>query len=274
MIYSTYFGGGNDRPDIATAVAADTSGNCYVTGFTNAADFPTVKPLQTFVGPTDVFVAKFDPGGTPRYSTHFGGNADDEGMGIAVDKVGNAYVTGETESLQFPTTAGALSRSCVAVGTRGPMRQVCQGGDSFVFKLSADGSTLIYSTYLNGVGFETGRSIAVDGDGSAYVTGFTGSSDFPVIDALQSKFGGGKYDAFVIKLNPNGSALEYSTYLGGLGDEGGYGIAVDHAGNAYVAGYTNSSNFPTKSTIRNKGKRAFNESRDVFVTRIASKNSK
>jgi Beta-propeller repeat len=271
LVYSTYFGGGNDRPDIGTAVATDSAGNAYVTGFTNAVDFPTVKPMQRFAGPTDVFVAKFDPSGSPVYSTYLGGNADDQGMGIAVDSAGSAYITGETESIQFPTTNGALSRSCVAVSTRGPMRQVCQGGEGFIAKLSADGSSLVYSTYLNGVGFETGRSIAVDAAGNAYVTGFTGSSDFPAVDPLQGKFGGGKYDAFVLKLNPSGSALDYSTFLGGRGDEGGYGIAVDGAANAYVVGYTDSSNFPTKRPMRSRGRPMPGDSRDVFIARIAGK---
>lgn len=268
LIYSTYYGGGNDRPDIATAVATDSVGNAYVTGFTNAADFPTIKPIQQFAGPTDVFIAKLGPTGSPIYSTPLGGNADDEGMGIAVDSSGNVYITGETESIQFPTTAGALSRSCVVVSTRGPMRQICQGGEGFVTKLKADGSSLVYSTYLNGVGFETGRSIAVDASGSAYVTGFTGSSDFTTVNPLQSTFGGGKYDAFVLKLNPSGSALEFSTFLGGRGDEGGYGIAVDRAANAYVLGYTDSPNFPTKGLMR---RHTPVNSRDVFITRIASK---
>jgi hypothetical protein len=238
-----------------------------VTGFTNAVDFPTVKPIQRFAGPTDVFVAKLSPTGSPIYSTHLGGNADDQGMGIAVDNSGSAYITGETESIQFPTTAGALSRSCVAVSTRGPMRQICQGGEGFIAKLSPDGTSLIYSTYLNGVGFETGRSIAVDAAGSAYVTGFTGSSDFAVVNPLQSAFGGGKYDAFILKLNPSASALEFSTFLGGRGNEGGYGIAVDRAANVYVVGYTDSSNFPTKNPMR---RRTPGDSRDVFITRIAS----
>jgi hypothetical protein len=271
LIYSTYLGGGNGRPDIGTSIAADSAGNAYVTGFTNALDFPTVHPIQPFVGPTDVFVAKFDPGGKPVYSTFLGGNADDEGMGIAVDAAGSAYVTGETESLKFPTTEGAFSRSCVAVPTRGQMREICLGGDAFVSKLSPDGSALVYSTYLNGSRFEVGRSIAVDAAGNAYVTGFTGSPDFPSVDPLQKNFGGGKYDAFVLKLNPSGSAPVYSTYLGGSGDEGGYGIAVDSAGNAYVTGYTDSPDFPTRKPLRNGAPKDSGGYRDAFITKISDK---
>lgn len=272
LIYSTYLGGGNDRPDSGTAIAVDSAGCAYVTGFTNSSDFPTVKPLQPFRGPTDVFVAKLNPSGSALiYSTHLGGGADDEGMGIAVDASGNAYVTGHTESLNFPTTAGALSTGCVAIPVPIPIGNICSGGDAFISKVSPDGSTLVYSTYLNGRSFEVGRSIAVDSAGSAYVTGFTGSPDFPAVNPVQKAFGGGDYDAFVVKLNPNGSALTYSTYLGGSGDDGGYGIAVDRAGNAYVTGFTGSPDFPTRNPIRNTVRRASRGSRDIFVVKIAEK---
>ncbi len=268
LIYSTYLGGGNDRPDIGTAIAVDSAGNAYVTGFTNSVDFPTVKPLQPFRGPTDVFVAKLNPGGSVLlYSTHLGGGADDEGMGIAVDASGNAYVTGHTESLNFPTTAGAFSTSCVAVPVRIPIGDICSGGDAFISKLSPDGSALVYSTYLNGRRFEVGRGIAVDSAGSAYVTGFTGSPDFPSVNPLQKAFGGGDFDAFVVKLNPGGSMLTYSTYLGGSGDDGGYGIAVDAAGSAYVTGFTGSPDFPTRNPLP-RASRGF---RDVFVAKISDK---
>lgn len=270
LVYSTYLGGGNDRPDIGTAIAVDSAGNAYVTGFSNSRDFPTVKPIQPFVGPTDVFVAKLNPAGSALvYSTHIGGSADDEAMGIAVDATGSAYITGETESLNFPTTPEAYSRSCVSVSVRIPIGDICSGGDAFVSKLSPDGSALIYSTYLNGSGFEVGRSIAVGSDGSAYVTGFTGSRDFPTVRPLQRTFGGGEYDAFVTKLNPSGSALSYSTYLGGSGDEGGYGIAVDGKDNAYVTGFTSSSDFPTRRPLRNVSRTVSPDSRTVFISKIS-----
>lgn len=272
LVYSTYYGGGKtppDRPDFGTAIAVDTVGNAYITGFTNAPDFPAVRPLFNFQGPTDVFVAKIDPAGAPIYSTFLGGIADDEGMGIAVDAAGNAYVTGETESLNFPTTDGAFRRTCTPVPTRGQMRTICLGGDAFISKLSPDGSALIYSTYLNGQGFEVGRSIAVDSAGSAYVTGFTESPDFATVDPLQKTFGGGKFDAFVLKMNPGGTALTYSTYLGGSGTEGGYGIAVDGSGNAYVTGYTESPDFPIRRPLRNSPKAS--PGRDAFVTKIADR---
>jgi len=273
LIYSTYLGGGNDRPDIATGVAADPAGNTYVTGFTNAVDFPTVKPIKPFVGPTDVFVTKINPNGSALiYSTHLGGRADDEGMAIAVDAAGSAYVTGETESPDFPTTAGALRPRCVDVAVDLPPAlggRICAGGDAFVFKLNPEGSALVYSTYIVGTNFEAGRGIAVDSAGSAYVTGFTGSSDFSTVNPLQKAYAGGDqwaFDAFVVKLNPAGSALTYSTYLGGRGVDGGYGIAVDAAGNAWVTGITESSDFPVQKALRQASGVS---KRDAFVAKVA-----
>jgi hypothetical protein len=271
LLYSTYLGGGNDRPDIGTAIAVDSAGNAYVTGFTNSRDFPTVKPLQPFVGPTDVFVAKLNATGSALlYSTHLGGSADDEAMGIAIDAAGSAYVTGETESPNFPTTPGAFSRTCVSVPAHSAIGDICSGGDAFISKLSPDGSALIYSTYLNGSGFEVGRSIAVGKDGSVYVTGFTGSRDFPRYDPLQKAFGGGEFDAFVVKLNPSGSTLTYSTYLGGSGDEGAYGITLDPNDDAYVTGFTSSADFPTHRPLRNGSREPSSDFRAIFISKISS----
>jgi hypothetical protein len=153
-------------------------------------------------------------------------------VGIAADADGNAYVTGQTTSNNFPTTAGAFQPIL-----SGP-------ADAFVTKLGPDGA-VVYSTCLGGTGGETGRGIAVDSAGNTYVVGSTNSSDFPTTPAaFQPIFGGGG-DVFVTKLNPSGSALAYSTYLGGSDFESGFGVAVDTAGNAYVTGRTSSSNFPT-----------------------------
>ncbi len=269
LVYSTYLGGGNDRPDMGTAIAADAEGNAYVAGFTNSPDFPTAKPLQPFRGPTDAFVTKISPNGSALiYSTHLGGRADDEAMGIAVDSAGSAYVTGHTESPDFPTTPGAFSTSCTAIDAKLPVGDICSGGDAFVSKLSPDGSALVYSTYLNGSRFEVGRSIAVDAAGNAYVTGFTSSADFPTVDPVQKRFGGGDYDAFVVKLNPSGSALTYSSYLGGGGEDGGYGVAVDGAGNAYVTGITNSPDFPATGGLRHRPARASATATSAFIAKI------
>jgi hypothetical protein len=271
-VYATYLGGGNDRPDIGTSIAADDAGHAYVTGFTNSVDFPTVKPSQPFRGPTDVFVTKFNPSGSALvYSTHIGGTADDEAMGIAVDAAGSAYVTGHTESLNYPTTAGAFRTGCVAVPVDIPIGNICSGGDAFVSKLSPDGSALVYSTYLSGSRFEVARSIAVDAAGNAYVTGLTNSPDFPTANPVQDTFGGGGHDAFVVKLNPAGSALTYSTYLGGAGDDGAYGIAVDAAGDAWVTGYTTSPDFPRRRPLRNSSPESPRGARNAFVAKISDK---
>src|SRR5438046_915685 len=237
LVYSTYLGGSGG--DGGTGIAVDTAGNAYVTGSTRSIDFPTVNPLQAaYGGDGDAFVSKLDAAGSALlYSTYLGGSGSDAGCGIAVDTCGNAYVTGETRSTDLPTTPGAIQT------TYGGSCMTCVG-DAFVTKLDATGSALVYSTYLGGSSGDEGLGIAVDAAGSAYVTGGTGSADFPTTaGAFQTTYGGG--DAFVTKLNATGTALVYSTYLGGSRGDGGFGIAVDAAGSAYVTGSTNSTDFPT-----------------------------
>src|SRR2546430_1144889 len=180
----------------------------------------------------EAFVTKLNPTGAVLvYSTYLGGTNSDVGLGIAVDSLGQAYVTGETFSADFPTTAGAFQPSS-------------PGGfsDAFVTKLNPAGAALVYSTYLGGTGDENGFGIAVDATGNAYVTGITFSPDFPTTaGAFQPSSPGG--DAFVTKLNPSGAALVYSTYLGGTGCDVAFAIAVDSFGNAYVTGQPLSSVF-------------------------------
>jgi hypothetical protein len=171
------------------------------------------------------------------YSTYLGGSGGDEGRGIAVDNRGNAYVTGRTQSTNFPTVNAV---------------QPAFGGgdnDAFVAKLSRNGSQLLYSTYLGGSEGDFGTGIAADNRGNAYVTGFTESTDFPTVNAVQPALGVSP-DAFVAKLNRNGSQLLYSTYLGGSGAEVGSGIAADGPGNAYVTGLTESTDFPTVNAVQ------------------------
>ncbi len=185
------------------------------------------------------------------YSTYLGGSGDEDGESIAVDSAGNAYVTGPTSSTNFPTTTGAYSTTAAT-----PY-------NAFVAKLNAAGSALVYSTYLGGSGNDdAGQGIAVDSAGDAYVAGWTNSTDFPTKNAYQSGYGGGNHDAFVAKLNPSGSGLVYSTYLGGSGDDLGAGIALDSAGDAYVTGVTQSSDYPHYHAAQgsNKG------NGDAFVT--------
>jgi uncharacterized protein (TIGR03437 family) len=252
LAYSTYLGGsGQDR---GYGIAVDSSGNAYVTGCTSSSNFPTANALQaSFGGNWDAFVTKLNAAGSALvYSTYLGGNGVDVGNWIALDSSGNAYVTGETKSSNFPT-ANALQASF-------------GGGvwDAFVTKLDAAGSALVYSTYLGGNGADGAEDVAVDSSGSAYVTGYTDSSNFPTGNPLQASYGGGSYDAFVAKLNAAGSALVYSTYLGGNGYEWGDGIAVDSSDNAYVAGFTDSSNFPTANPLQASSRGGM----DVFVTKL------
>ena len=233
LVYSTYLGGSGF--DLGTGIAVDSAGNAYVTGYTSSANFPTAGSIQpTFGGGNDdAFVAKLDPSGSVLvYSFYLGGSDDDFGHGIAVDSSGNAYVTGSTKSTNFPIV--------------NPLQPANAGSsDAFVTKVSSDGSRLVYSTFLGGSGADSGQGIAVDASGNAYVTGYTFSLDYPTTaGALQGSNGGGS-DAFVAKLNPGGSALVYSTYLGGSGLDRGFAIAIDSTGNAYVTGDTQSSNFPT-----------------------------
>jgi len=240
LVYSTYLGGSGDENSLASgdqtgaAIAVDADGNAYVTGNTTSTNFPTANPMQPANGgPPDAFVAKLNAAGSALvYCTYLGGSGIERGFDIAVDAAGNAYLTGRTQSPNFPRV--------------NPVQQVLRGfEDAFVAKLNAAGSALIFSTYLGGSGGDDGHSIALDGDGNIYVAGGTASTDFPTANLLQQAYGGGNVDAFVAKLNAAGSALVYSTYLGGNNTDHPEGIAVDASGNAYVTGNTNSTNFPT-----------------------------
>jgi len=233
--YSTYFGGGGDAG--AFAVATDSSGNVYLTGFSASADFPsTAGSVQTgkHEGSFAIFVSKLNSTGTGIvYSTYIGGTGDEEGYGIAVDSSGNAYVTGYTNSSDFPATAGSL--------------QTTIGGsdDAFVLKLNPAGTALVYATYLGGRGSDAAYGVAVDASGNAYVAGTTASATFPAtVGSYQKNYGGGTKDAFVSKLNSTGSQLLYSTFLGGSAEDVAFGLAVNTSGTAFVTGYTYSSNFP------------------------------
>ncbi len=255
LVYSTYLGG-TYHPAAGTtngyAIAVDSMGYAYVTGKTTSGSFPaTMGAFQTTnkcISCTSAFVTKMNLDGTGLiYSTYLGGSGSpyggDSANGIAVDSLGNAYVTGTANSSNFPTTAGAF--------------QTVNSGfsDAFVTKLKPDSSGLVYSTYLGGNQPDIGQGIAIDSLGSAYVTGYTSSPDFPTTPgAFQTVMRTIYGNAFVTKLKPDGSGLAYSTYLGGYGDIGdgviddpgtdyAYGIAVDSFGHAYVTGQTWSSNY-------------------------------
>src|SRR5437870_3644449 len=260
LVYSTFLGGSSF--DASSAIAVDASGNAYVTGSTLSIDFPTTAGAfqTTFGGFVDAFVTKLNPTGSAViYSTYLGGNNGDGSSGIAVDSADNAFVTGGTNSTNFPTTAGAF--------------QTTFGGsvfNAFVTKLSSTGSTLLYSTYLGSRDFNQATGIAVDAAGNAYVTGETDSFAFPTtVGAFQTTFAG-TADAFVTKFNPTGSAIVYSTYVGGSDEDRGVGIAVDAAGNAYMTGFTFSPNFPTTANASQTtlGGGSGVGDRDAFVAKL------
>ena len=251
LVYSTYLGGSGQ--DIGFGIAVDSSGSAYLTGYTSSTNFPTMKPLQASLdGTQDAFVAKLNPAGSALvYSTYLGGSDIDVGNWIAVDSSGNAYLTGYTRSTNFPTV--------------NPLQATLDGTqDAFVAKLNLAGSALVYSTYLGGSGVDLGFLIAVDSSRNAYVSGYTSSTDFPTVNPLQESYGGGTYDGFVAKLNPAGSVLVYSTYLGGRGVDVCIGIAVDSSGNAYLTGYTSSTNFPTLKPLQ----ATLDGTQDAFVAKL------
>ena len=244
-VYTTYLGG-TTGPDEARAVAIDANGSAYVTGEACSADFPVSSSAfqRQGAGGCDAFVAKMSPDGSSLlYSTLLGGTDNDNGYAIAIDGTGNAYVTGGTCSaaikygesqIPYPTTPGAFQQE--------------SGGctDAFITKVNSDGSGLVYSTYLGGSGsYEQGYGIAVDAQGSAYVTGEACSDNFPVTPGAFQTTATPACSAFVTKFNAAGTALIYSTLLGGSDNEVAWGIAVDSQGNAYVTGGTYSADFPT-----------------------------
>jgi hypothetical protein len=237
LVYSTYLGGTNR--DLGFDIAVDGMSRAHVTGRTSSTDFPTTTGAfdTTFnfgINGVDAFVTKLNASGSAlAYSTFLGGTDGDQGLGIAVDGSGGAYVTGTTQSTDFPTTAGAFDR-------------IYNGGfrDAFVTKLNASGSALAYSTFLGGADQDEGLGMAVDGSGRAYVTGFTFSTDYPTTTSAFDRTPNGESDAFVTKLNASGSALAYSTFLGGTSFDQGLAIAV-RDGRTYVTGVTFSTGFPT-----------------------------
>lgn len=269
LVFSTYLGGGSY--DYGNSVAVDSSGSAYIVGYTGSTDFPLAGPIQgTKAGEYDVFVAKLSPAGNALvYSTYLGGAGGDSlGYGIAVDSSGNAYITGSTDSANFPTAS--------------PLYATNAGiSDAFIAKINPTGSGLLYSTYLGGTRHDSGKAIALDSWGNAYVTGYTTSADFPTVSPLQAHqiqtqtdlYGRTTYigDAFVAKLNPTGSALSYSTFLGGTSSDYSTSIAArismdaygNLSGGVYVTGYTTSTNFPVAAPFYATNSGAV----DVFVTK-------
>src|SRR5208337_3203161 len=279
LIYSTFLGGsGNDS---AGGLAVDSSGAAYVTGWTSSIDFPTTAGAfqnslkAVLCGPgwqcPNAFFTKLNPQGKGladlAYSTYLGGTGNEYPFSAAVDPSGNAYVVGLTSSNDFPTTPGAFQTTHLGPSIT-PGCYVWSGcAHAFVSKINpADfgPASLVYSTYLSGSGDDWGAGIAVDSSGNAYVTGWTNSTDFPVLDALQPANAGG-YDAYITELNAAGSGLISSTYLGGSGNDLGDSIGVDSSGNVYVGGWTESANFPTTP---GSVQPLFGGARDLFMAKI------
>lgn len=260
LSYATFLGGGGQ--DYAHGIALDATGAAYISGETASTNFPTTAGAFdiTFNGGADAFVAKLSPTGSAlSYATYLGGSAGDRGFRIALDAGNVAYVTGQTISPDFPVTSGAYDQTYGGYGSY----------DVFVAKLNAAGSDLVYATYLGGTaddwGEEIGPGIAVDAGGAAYVVAYTTSPDFPTTPGAFDVSPHGYDDAFVVKLNAAGSALLYATFLGSNGYDRGYDVAVDASGAAYVTGWTDSYGFPTTpgafSTDNHGGG-------DVFVTKL------
>ncbi|MFL6352345.1 MAG: SBBP repeat-containing protein [Bryobacteraceae bacterium] len=262
LVYSTYLGGSGSPDQLGDAsrgIAVDCNGNAYITGYAVSPNFPTKNAFQSkLLSATGAaFVTELNADGNALvYSTYLSGSNGAYGNSIAVDAQRHAYITGGTSSVDFPITRGAFQETFKS-----------QSSTIFVTKFASDGRSLLYSTYLGGSGYDQGSGIAVDAHGEVYVTGSTFSTDFPMKHAFQNRLKSaahGADNAFVAKLDPGGTALVYSTYLGGSAGDQGNSIAVDAHGGAYVTGYTSSADFPTKHAFQNRLRGYTN----AFVTKM------
>ena len=252
-VYATYLGGRGPY-DSAIGIAVNDGGEAFFTGYTSSPDFPLVAPIQSqFSGGYDAFLCKLNIAGSGLvYSTLLGGGGDDVGRSLAIDGLGNAYVAGDTFSTNFPTA--------------NPMQAANAGRrDVFLAKVNPSGSALLFSTYFGGSGEELG-ALAIDDVKNIYLVGLTTSTNLPQLHALQPGFGGGTWDAFVAKINPDGGGLAWSSYLGGGANDQGAAIAADRAGNVFIAGATASGNFPVVNPFQSLGKGG---GYDAFVARIS-----
>jgi hypothetical protein len=251
LSYSTYLGGAQD--DYAMGIAVSNTGAAYLAGTTFSANFPKAAPLQASLrGTFDAFAAQLSPlGSSLVYSTYVGGSGTEFGNAIALDTANNAYLVGSTTSADFPT-----------VNARQPAHA---GGntDAFVSKLNAAGSGFVYATYLGGSGADQALGVAI-AQGTAVVVGDTASSNFPLAFPAQAVPGGNNHtDAFITRFDPSGTALVYSTYLGGTGNDSAAAVATDPAAEAYVVGKTDSADFPVQSPI--DGQNAYHGAVDAFL---------
>jgi hypothetical protein len=249
LVFSTYLGGAGG--EAVADIRADASGNVYVGGTTGSPNFPIMNAIQpNIAGGSDCFFTKFNPAGNSlAYSTYFGGELTDSGQGFTADTLGNAYITGVTNSRNYPVTAGVF--------------QTVKSGsdDAFVTKLNSSGG-LVYSTYFGGNAIDNAGDIAVDSKGGAIITGFTRSLNLPRRNAVQTQLFGG-VDSFVSKFSPDGRSLIFSTFLGGNILESGFGLATDGNDNVYATGRTNSGDFPLKKPLQD-----FGGLDDIYVTKF------
>jgi hypothetical protein len=246
--WSTFHGGSNK--DIGDGIAVDEDGNVYITGYTKSTDFATPGAYDISLGgEIDAYVSKFSADGTLLWSTYLGGTNYEEGRGIAVDSSGNVYVTGMTESADFPIQSGYDE-------------DYNGGSDVFLSKFGADGA-LLWSTFLGGSDYDRGYDISCDASGNIYIVGYTNSTNFPTPNGYDTSHNG-NYDAFVSKFSEDGSLL-WSTYLGGANLEKGYGLDVDRKGNVYVTGETYSTDFPTLGGYDS----SYNGNGDAFISKFS-----
>jgi len=274
LLYSTYLGG--SLADYGTGIAIDNSENVYVSGYTYSTNYPTQSAYQgALSGGSDIFLTKFKPGSSALlFSTYLGGSSLDKSTGMIVDSNGNIYLTGSTQSPNFPVTANAYQTALL--GTQ----------NAFLTKVAPDASVLVFSTVFGGSVIDQVNGMALDAAGNIYVTGFTQSDNFPLLSPFQNilgLYGAGNCgstnlvnvpnptcsDAFIAKFAPSGIPV-YSSLLGGSGNDAGQGIAVDSAGAAYVAGQTYSPNFPATYGAFQSVFQGTNSNSNAFIAKVTS----
>ncbi len=257
LIYSTYIGGGSGE-DIGYDITVDSNENAYITGFTESPNYDITSGAYqiTSGGGSDAFVTKLNATGTSLiYSTYIGGSNSERGEGISIDNNNNPYITGYTRSTNFAVTSGAFQTTY-------------SGGtyiDAFVTKLNTTGTALIYSTYIGGTANDHGCAIAIDSSGNAYITGYTWSTDYDLTAGVYQTSNAGYEDVFVTKLNASGTAIIFSTLIGGSDSDGGEDIVIDNSGNSFITGITWSGDYDITAGVFQTSN---NGVANAFVTKL------